>query len=128
MEQAIYSDIDQDDPDSIKVTDIDSVYQSIGNILATPTLTRLFEPQFGSELEQLLFDPILPETEQSIYDAIIEAIHRWEPRVKVHYGLSDVKAIPSKHKYDVTLFFTIVGFEDQRFEYSGQLIKAHYNG
>jgi len=121
-EGTVYSDLNQVDPtDDQQVVDISSIYQSIGNILSTPIGTRLFVPEFGSELEMLLFEPMDDITEAKIYDAVVEAIQRWEPRVLVDYGKTTVEADEDNHTYTITISFIIVGLSDQSFEYTGEL-------
>lgn len=123
--QTIYSDLNQREPtEAQKVVDIRSVYQSIGNILSTPLGTRLFLPEFGSELEQLLFEPMDDITEVKIYDAIVGAIRRWDPRLEINYALTTVEADYDNHRYIIHLSFNIVGLSDQKFEYLGELMKA----
>ena len=122
----IYSDVNQYTPTKQALAeDISSIYQSLGNILSTPTNTRLFLPEFGSNLENLLFELMSPETEASIYDSIIIAIQRWEPRVTIDYAQSSVVPVYEEYKYEVRLTFTINGLSDTNFyTYSGTLFQG----
>lgn len=121
----IYSDLDQITPEEILREDVESVYQSIGNIISTPVGTRFFNPEFGSEIENLLFEPIDDITTARLYDALVEAIERWEPRVCVDYGATDVVPYVTDRKYEVTLVFHIVGIESQfDFRYTGTLLMS----
>lgn len=63
--------------------DLDLINQSIRIILDTPIGTRLFLPDFGSRLKDLLFEP----NDEVLFDLlsyfIIEALDNWEKRIKV---------------------------------------------
>lgn len=119
----LYSDINQYSPTQTElVHNLDSIYQSIGNILGTPRNTRLFLPEFGSTLEDLLFEPMDEETVSSLYDAIVLAIQEWEPRVTLDYGKSSITPNYEQHTYSVSLTFTVKGLSDTTFyTYGGTL-------
>lgn len=124
---ALYSDINQYSPTSVAlVTDLNSIYQSIGNILSTPQNTRLFRPDFGSSIENLLFEPMDEETVASLYDTIILAIQKWEPRVSLDYAKSNITPDYDKHVYYVELTFTVRGLTDNNFyTYAGTLFQGN---
>lgn len=124
---ALYSDINQYSPTNIAlVTDLNSIYQSIGNILSTPQNTRLFRPEFGSSIENLLFEPMDEETVSSLYDTIILAIQKWEPRVSLDYAKSNITPDYDKHVYYVELTFTVRGLTDNNFyTYAGTLYQGN---
>lgn len=121
----IYSDLSQYAPtENDLVLDIESVYQSIGNILLTPTGIRLFNPGFGSGIEELLFEPMDELTAIKLYDTVIFSIEKWEPRVTLNYGSSTVTPDYPNRCYEVKLYFNIVNI-DSKFEltYTGTLIQ-----
>lgn len=119
----IYSDINQASPTQTNfVENLGSIYQSINNILSTRKNTRLFLPEFGSEIENLLFEPMDEQTASLIYDAVVVAIQQWEPRVSLHYGRSYIRPNYDTYTYDVMLTFTVKGLDDQTFyTYGGTL-------
>lgn len=57
--------------------------QSIADILTTPTGTRVMRRDYGSDLPQLIDAPINGETIVDFYQAIAEALDKWEPRFKL---------------------------------------------
>ena len=119
----IYSDLNQATPTvSPLVTGFDSIYQSITNILSTPTHTRLFNPEFSSELETLLFDPIDDITASKIFNAVVDAISKWDNRIAIDYTESNVSPIYEENKYELLLIFRINGIEEV-YEYNGDLIR-----
>jgi len=81
---SIYSDfkfnIDNKEP---KLTDDYSIKQSIKNILFTDKGERQFEPEFGSHINQLLFEKMNPITELTLKNEIIFALQNYEPRISV---------------------------------------------
>lgn len=120
---ALYSDLNQTTPTvNPLVVGENSIYQSITNILSTPTYTRLFMPTFGSDLETLLFDPMDEITVAKLYDAIVEAIGRWDDRIIIDYKESNITPIYEENKYEVLLVFRISGI-DEVYEYKGELIR-----
>jgi phage baseplate assembly protein W len=60
------------------------VRQSIGDILTTPLLTRVFRRDYGGEGTYLVDKPALPETLLSFTIALGDAINKWEPRYRLH--------------------------------------------
>lgn len=113
----IYSDVNNIFPSKStpKIFDIGSVYQSVLNILSTLKKTRFFLPEFGADLEVLLFEPIDDVTSYQILTFITTAVQRWDPRVRVRTDLSQVIPYPEKNFYDVQLYFEVKGLTGQVF-------------
>jgi len=90
------------------VTDFNAVRQSIISILTTRPGERVMRPEFGSNLWELLFEPMDDTTEDRLNDAVSTAIRRWEPRVI----LQGVKLISEDdfHTYNIIIAFSIKGF------------------
>ncbi len=63
---------------------LDHVRQSIRDILMTPTGTRVMLRDYGTPLFGLVDKPITPETRMEIYSAVVAALYKWEPRVRVN--------------------------------------------
>lgn len=91
--------------DIVPLRDADSVKRSIRNLMFTGTHERLFQPNLGANLKQLLFEPITPATELSIQLLIRDVIHMFEPRAKI-IKLS-VQVSEDEGGYDVLLVFAI---------------------
>lgn len=62
---------------------IDAVKLALRNLLLTNKYERLRNPQFGSNLNRYLFEPIEPRIEQEIKQHIEYTIDNYEPRVEV---------------------------------------------
>ena len=69
--------------DVATVKDAVSVKRGIKNILLTAPFERLFQPEVGSGIEKMLFEPMTPLTEQRLSDACRDAIEAWEKRASV---------------------------------------------
>ena len=57
--------------------------QSITDILSTPVGSRVLRRAYGSDLPNLIDAPINGETVVDVYQAVAEALDRWEPRLLV---------------------------------------------
>ena len=69
--------------DVATVKDAVSVKRGIKNILLTQGFERLFQPEIGSGIKNILFEPMTPLTEQRLSDACADAIDAWEKRASV---------------------------------------------
>lgn len=103
------------------LVDIESIYQSIYNILNTRTGERLFEPDFGIDLEGELFEPGDDITTLAILQEIISAVSKYEGRVKIDNANSTVTVNRETNEYELELIFSVVGVEDQNFTLRGNL-------
>ena len=57
--------------------------QSILDILTTPKGTRVMRRDYGSDLPNIIDQPINGETLIDIYQATAEALDEWEPRLEL---------------------------------------------
>ena len=95
--------------DLVTVKDGAAIQQSIASLLLTGKGERLFQPELGTDLRQMLFEPLDYGTAAIIKSVISDTINRYEPRVT----LGDVLCFPDmdNNGYQVELYFTIVGDE-----------------
>jgi phage baseplate assembly protein W len=63
--------------------EINSVKQSVLNIIKTNHGEKVFQPLFGANLRQYLFENMTDIVAHAIFDSIKDAILNFEPRVKV---------------------------------------------
>ena len=62
---------------------LDHIRQSILDIVSTPVGTRVMRPEYGSRVPRLVDQPVTKGWKLSVYTAVADALHRWEPRVRV---------------------------------------------
>ena len=82
------------------------IEQSLRLVLGTTKGERITRPDFGCDLNQLVFAPNNPETLGRIVSTINEALAQWEPRVTVE----NVDAKPSETdpaRIDISIECTI---------------------
>lgn len=117
-----YSDINQYSPkETSLVINIDSILQSISNILGTKSQERLFNPEFGSSLESMLFEPMSDITVFNLFNSIISSVSKYEPRIDLNMFKSEIIPDFKNNIYDILLVFTLKNVDDQFFEYRGRL-------
>lgn len=63
------------------VTGWDHVVQSMTDIFTTPIGSRVMRRDYGSELPQLIDQPMTPVNVLRVYAAVATTLQRWEPRV-----------------------------------------------
>ena len=92
--------------DVAKVKNTISVKRGIHNILMTENSERLFQPEIGSGLKNLLFEPMTDLTTQLLEDEVRSAIDAWENRAQV----INIEVIPEEeyNRYRVAVIFRIV--------------------
>lgn len=65
------------------VADEKDIEQSLHILLGTRPGERLLRPEFGINLDELLFEPISSTLLTSVKDQIMEALTLYEPRIEV---------------------------------------------
>jgi len=93
-----------------KVTNLDSVITSIDNILRTYRGSRVMLPQFASNLQAMLFEPITNTAMKLIAKEIKDTIETWDDRVSI-IDLS-ILPDPDRSTVSISLNLMIKGHED----------------
>ena len=96
--------------DLVIVKDEASIKQSIVNLLLTNRGERLFEPNIGSDIVKLLFEPLDYGVATLVKSAIISTLDEYEPRINIVSLL--VTPNFDYNGFDVELEFEIIGRED----------------
>ena len=84
------------------VKDAISVKRGITNILLTSMFERLFQPELGSNLKDILFEPIDEITTARIEREVRSAIDAWEKRAEVLNVFVDPDEEYNRYKVSVT--------------------------
>jgi phage baseplate assembly protein W len=85
--------------------DNQAVIRSVRNLLSTNFYERPFQPNLGSNISKLLFEPINNITSDLIIQEIKTVIDNFEPRAKIDKIV--VQPNSDKNEYTVTLQFYI---------------------
>lgn len=88
----------------------DSVIRSLKNLISTNKYERLFQPNIGSNIRSLLFEPISPQTEVAIEQEIRRTIENYEPRIKIIDII--VSGYTDRNAYAVTISFYLTTIQD----------------
>lgn len=96
--------------DIVRNTNEAAVNRSIRNLLLTNRGERLYQPDVGSDLRQLLFEPMIASTGDLIRKFVRNTIAAYEPRVKVLD--IEVLAYEESNAYAVTITYIIINKQD----------------
>ena len=88
-----------------KKTGATAVKAAMLSIMKTNYNERLFQPEVGSGIRALLFEPMNPITEERLKQEVIDCLKRSEPRASV-LGVT-VEGQENKNRYKVSILFTI---------------------
>jgi len=107
----IYSDIDFTFTKKPVVGDVAlsydelAVVRSIRNLLLTKHYERPFNPDIGSNIDAILFEPISPVTATTLEKEVELIIKNYEKRAKLKEII--IVPYPDKNAYDITISFYI---------------------
>ena len=93
--------------DAAVVKNENAIKQSIKNLVLTQKGEKLFQPEIGSGVYELLFEPMDPFTADSIRDEIINTLGQYEPRITILEV--DVEPNEATNTFDVTVEYIFVG-------------------
>lgn len=97
--------------DLMVVKDFVAIKKSVQNLLTTYPGERFFNPNIGSRITRLLFDPVDYINATSIRSEIEYTIKAFEPRVLIN----DVSVDPNYDEdgYDILIDYSIIGLEEK---------------
>ena len=111
----VYKDIDltfaaKPSGEIFKKTDAAAVKQAVKNLMLTNHFEKPFQPRFGANLRDLLFDLADDESEEDIKERCLNAINVFEPRAEA----LNVTAIanPDRNSISVTVEFKVINTEE----------------
>jgi phage baseplate assembly protein W len=86
-----------------------AIARSIRNLILTAPGERPFNPELGSQVSRLLFDPIDDITTEALREQIANTINNFEPRVNLRQVI--VQPNFDIGEYDISIRYDIVGIE-----------------
>jgi phage baseplate assembly protein W len=112
----IYKDIDMDftinpvSKDIGRKFDVNAVKQALSNLFYYQRGEKKFDPNFGSGIRGMLFEPV-DNISASVMEKEIEVmISNYEPRVRVDNVI--VVASPDTNDYEVRIDFHVIGIRE----------------
>ena len=95
--------------DLIGLKNENAIARSVRNIILTNPGEKIFDPNFGSNVSNILFETVDDITAVSIQDEIENSLKNYEPRVEI----IDVIVDPDydNNQFDVTISYQIVGID-----------------
>ena len=87
----------------VTAADQEDISQAIGLILDTAVGERVMRPEFGSRLQELVFEPNNATTVSLAKNYVQQALGRWEPRI----NLDDVVVTPTGNRLDIEVIYRI---------------------
>lgn len=87
-----------------------AVTRSIRNIILTNKGERLYQPDVGSNIRALLFEPMSQFTANALRKIIEDSITKYEPRAKI----INVQVIPyeEQNRYVITIVYMLINKTD----------------
>jgi phage baseplate assembly protein W len=86
---------------------IDQVRTNIKNLLLTKRGERLMQPQFGSGLQEFLFEPITDEIAGKIEAEVLSTLSLWLPYVTVNSIEVDTTSDREQNTINLNLVFSV---------------------
>ena len=95
--------------DLIALKNENAIARAVRNIVLTTPGEKLFDPDFGSSVGEILFENVDDITAVSIQDEIRNCLNNYEPRV----DLINVDVDPNfdENQFDVKITYRIVGID-----------------
>ena len=95
--------------DLITLKNENAIARAVRNIVSTTPGEKLFGPDFGSSVSEILFENVDDITAVSIKDEIRSSLSNYEPRVE----LIDVEVDPNfdENQFDVLITYRIIGVD-----------------
>ena len=95
--------------DLIGLKNENAIARSVRNIILTNPGEKIFDPNFGSNVSNILFETVDDITAVSIQDEIENSLKNYEPRVEILNVLVDPDY--DNNQFDVTISYKIVGVD-----------------
>ena len=122
MRSYSYRDINEDTPnEKPDLFDVDAVTQGVVNFIQTPKGSRLFNPNFGTNIESFLFELMDEGSGLAILNDIAIDLEEYDSRVTVNVSSSSVSPDPENNSFQFNIYFEILGFEGKLFQAQGSL-------
>jgi len=92
-----------------KISDLNVIISSWNNILITPRRTHLHDPEYGSDLHLMVFQPVDDATIDQIKKEIEYRIQKYDNRATI--SEIDVRLVANKKGFEVDVYVEYEGEE-----------------
>ena len=93
--------------DFTKIRELDVILNSWNNVLQTPQRSYTFDPEYGSKLQQLIFEPADESTIDAIVDEVEECLSAYDSRAKIES--IDVQFLKNRKGFSVNVVVSYKG-------------------
>lgn len=90
------------------ITESKAINNSLYNLFQCPIGGRPFLRDYGSMMPTLLMEPVSTLTAHLLKQVMLQAIRRWEPRIKVDIENTILEPLETKDGYMVQVVYTIL--------------------
>jgi len=90
-----------------KINNLDVIISSFNNILITPRRTHMHDPEYGSDLHLMIFEPIDDQTIDQIKQEIEYRIQKYDDRAVIED--IDVRLINNNKGFEVDVYIEYEG-------------------
>jgi phage baseplate assembly protein W len=84
-----------------RIDNIQVILNSWSNILTTPRRTYMFDPEYGSDLYKLIFEPADNTTKRAIIDETVSVLTRYDDRARIND--INVEFLPNRKGFNVAV-------------------------
>lgn len=98
------------DQGSLNFTTIKQIHTNLKNLILTMKGERVYNPEFGSDLYRLLFEPTVDEElfQDKVFQTISDAVQRFMPFVTINEVVIDFK--PDDNLAFISINYSVNGF------------------
>ncbi len=98
------------DQGSLNFTTIKQIHTNLKNLILTMKGERVYNPEFGSDLYRLLFEPTVDEElfQDRVFQTITDAVQRFMPFVTINEVAIDFK--PDDNLAFISINYSVNGF------------------
>lgn len=114
---AIIRDLNHTTRNTNTLNDLDALYQAVVTLITAKKRSKPFAPEYGSDLEQYLFEPCDEDTAMKIkYE--LDSLFSQDSRLKLNYAGSDVIPDPINGQFKLNLKVTFPALSSNEYSLS----------
>jgi phage baseplate assembly protein W len=123
MKIAIYTDINTINATNGLTKDNQAIIQALYNLITTEVGERPYRHNLGFTASNYVFESFDSVNAFQLKTDLIGTVRDQEPRVIPDFSLSRVVASPENNSYKLRLVYSIVGLENNKFEFLGEIFR-----